>query len=270
MGKTYQPPFEEKQRRWVSKQKVFFVASAPLSPSNRVNVSPKSAAEFRFVDDSTVGYVDLTGSGSETAAHIMETSRITIMFVAFEGAPKIMRFYGRAEFVTPEEIFHDPRRAHLRDIWGLDSTDEWDAMVTARSIILLHVDRYSDSCGYSIPIYNYVKERTTLTDASTGQDLDAYRSKANAFSIDGLKSFAQVLYDDIPPKRMEENGLYIGPEDWKGAAPGVISRVLGRMRVRLLMLWASGLNGRQRDAVFFMLGCFFVHAARRSLARISA
>mmetsp|Transcript_3413 Transcript_3413/g.7629 ORF Transcript_3413/g.7629 Transcript_3413/m.7629 type:complete len:265 (-) Transcript_3413:461-1255(-) len=261
MGRAVPPPITEQQKRWALKQHVFFVASAPLSGSNHVNVSPKSAAEFRFVDADTVGYLDLTGSGAETPAHIMENGRLTIMFVAFKGAPKIMRFYGRGEVVLADALLTNPKHEKLRQAWDINAEKDWESVVGARSIVLLHVDRIADSCGFSIPIYDYVKDRNTLTEVSKQTDMKEYQRKKNSFSIDGLKGVAQTIYKDIPTSRTLEEGYYMAPTDWN-----VGQNPLKKLKIRALMLWASGLNGRIRDLVFFIFGVVSLHLAKKAIS----
>ena len=116
MGKLIGPPISESEKDWISKQKIFFHASAPLSKNHRVNISPKSAQQFRVVDDFTVCWLDLTGSGSETAAHVLQNGRLTVMFVALEGAPKILRLFGQGELI-PKENLHLPKFKKIVDIF---------------------------------------------------------------------------------------------------------------------------------------------------------
>lgn len=104
MGKLVGPPLSESDQHWIAKQKIFFHATAAVSKNHRVNVSPKSAENFRVVDEKTVCWLDLSGSGSETAAHVMQNSRLTVMFVALEGPPKILRMYGKGEIIFIENL----------------------------------------------------------------------------------------------------------------------------------------------------------------------
>eukprot|EP01035_Chromulina_nebulosa_P022075 gene22075-28578_t len=163
MGKLIGPPILDNEKEWISKQKIFFHASAPLSRKHRVNVSPKSAQQFRVVDDFTVCWLDLSGSGSETAAHVLQNGRLTVMFVALEGPPKILRLYGTGEII-PRESLNLPKFSSIvkifentRELPGQENSDNG-----FRCIVILHVSRVSQSCGYSIPIYSYVSERDTL------------------------------------------------------------------------------------------------------------
>src|ERR1700750_2266519 len=100
MGKVYEA-IDPKLREWLSEQKIFFVATAPLSPEGHVNCSPKDGESFRVIDEQTVAYLDLTGSGVETVAHVKENERIVLMFCAFTAAPKIVRLHGLGTIIEP-------------------------------------------------------------------------------------------------------------------------------------------------------------------------
>lgn len=159
---------------WIRRQHLFFVATAPLDPAGHVNVSPKGLDTLRLLDDMTLAYLDLTGSGVETIAHVRENGRITLMWCAFEGPPRIVRIHGRGEVVGLD----DPRVAGLfPDLPG------------ARAVIIVHAERIGDSCGYAVPLFRYEGERTKLVEWAErrGPDgLEAYRAAHNATSIDGL------------------------------------------------------------------------------------
>jgi hypothetical protein len=135
---------------------------------------------LRVVDERTVAYLDLTGSGVETIAHVRENGRITLMWCAFEGPPRIVRVTGVGE---------------VRDVDD-ERCAGWFAPITGqRAIIVVDVDRVADSCGYSVPLMEYVGERTKLVDwaeARSPEELDAYRAAKNAASIDGLPGLADV------------------------------------------------------------------------------
>jgi len=158
-------------------QPVFFVATAPASTGDHVNVSPKGLDSFSVLDDHTVAYLDLHGSGIETIAHVRENARITLMFCAFSGRPQIVRLQGRGTVVpagTPEAV---PLLERLPSPPG------------ARSVIVVDVTRISSSCGYGVPLLDYVGERTLLTEWAEkhGEEgLAEYREKKNATSISGL------------------------------------------------------------------------------------
>jgi hypothetical protein len=163
---------------WLEAQPMFFVATAPRSDEGLINLSPKGlAGSFAVIDEHTVAYLDLTGSGIETVAHIRENGRIVVMFCAFDGRPSIIRLHGQGRVVMP-------------------GTDEFDRLIGrfaehlgTRSIIVIDVQRTSDSCGYAVPLMSLESERTVLdlSDAKRGAEgLVEYRAKKNAVSLDGL------------------------------------------------------------------------------------
>ncbi|MBW8487618.1 pyridoxamine 5'-phosphate oxidase family protein [Actinomadura sp. PM05-2] len=158
---------------------MFFVATAPRE--GHVNVSPKGYADtFAIIDPLTVAYLDLTGSGAETAAHLRENGRITLMFCSFGRAPNIVRLHGTGRVVLPGE-----------DGWA-ELAPLFPAHPGARAIIRVDVRRVSDSCGYSIPYMEPAGERPTLNDwtaRKSPEQLAEYRVKKNTASIDGLPAF---------------------------------------------------------------------------------
>ena len=161
---------------FIAAQRVFFVATAP-GDGGHVNLSPKGLDTFTVLDPNTVAYLDLTGSGVETIAHLRENGRITIMFCAFEGKPNIVRLYGRGE-VLPTG---GPEADSLLPRFG--------TYPGARSVIRVGVDRVSTSCGYGVPLLQYDGERdqlTTWADRRGPEGLVEYRGEKNAVSIDGL------------------------------------------------------------------------------------
>lgn len=172
MGAT-RPSIESGVRAFIERQHMFFVATAPLSPDGHVNVSPKGYSACRIVDKSTVAYLDLTGSGIETVAHVRQNGRITLMWCAFDGPPRIVRVYGKGE-IRPVD---DPRCAG----W-------FDPIAGERAIVVVSVTRVSDSCGYSVPLMSFEGERTRLVEwaQAAGDEIEQYRAAKNAVSIDGL------------------------------------------------------------------------------------
>jgi len=165
---------------WIGKQRIFFVATAPLSPTGHVNNSPKGGEAFRVLGPLEVVYQDYTGSGAETAAHLRENGRIVIMFCAFDGPPKIVRLHGHGTVIT---IDH-PRFAEFEKLFP--------AKLGTRAFIHVEVQRVSDSCGYSVPFYDYREDRDTLDKWAVNQGaekLEAYRARKNQKSIDGLPAF---------------------------------------------------------------------------------
>ena len=176
MGKTYSLITPE-LAAWVARQPMFFVATAPLSRDGHVNCSPKGLDTFRVLDQATVAYADLTGSGAETAAHLRENGRIVLMFCALEGAPKIVRFHGHGETIVPGSARWDELSAKI------------PSHPSIRAIVRVTVTRVSDSCGFGVPEMKVVGERGAMerwVQAKGVSNLAAYRREKNARSIDGL------------------------------------------------------------------------------------
>jgi hypothetical protein len=181
MGKVYEGITPE-IAAWVEKQPVFFVGTAPLTAEGHVNVSPKGLDSLRILSPARVAYLDLTGSGAETIAHVRENGRIVIMFCAFSGPPKIVRFHGKASVVTPRSATWEALRGRFADHLG------------ARAIIDIEVARISDSCGYGVPAFEKMSQREALdmwTQKRGAEGLVAYRRQKNARSIDGLPAFEE-------------------------------------------------------------------------------
>lgn len=179
MGKVHET-INDKLKAFVAEQKMFFVATAPLTADGLVNLSPKGLDSFRILDEKTVAYLDLTGSGAETIAHIRENQRITIMFCAFTGRPNILRFYGKGKVLEKgSPAFEQLYPQFLPNIG-------------ARAIIVIDVERIADSCGYAVPKYEYIEDRDVLDKSSErkGQAaLKQYRAEKNAVSLDGLPAY---------------------------------------------------------------------------------
>ena len=165
---------------WISQQKIFFVGTAPLATDGHINTSPKGGDSFRILGPLEVAYQDYTGSGAETAAHLRENGRIVILFCAFDGPPKIVRLHGKGTVVTGDH----PRFQELSALFPENPG--------TRAVIHIDVERVSDSCGYSIPYFDYREPRDTLDKwAAKGKDgLDEYRGAKNQKSIDGLPAFS--------------------------------------------------------------------------------
>ncbi len=176
MGKVYEEITPE-VAAWLGEQHLFFVASAPLAGDGLVNCSPKGMDTFRIIGPRDVAYLDLTGSGIETIAHLRENGRIVLMFCAFSGSPKIVRLHGMGGVITPES----PDWSELRDLFP--------DYPGGRAIIRMSVARISDSCGYAVPRYEYTGDRDTLqrwAEAKGGMGLITYRREKNVRSLDGL------------------------------------------------------------------------------------
>lgn len=177
MGKIYDG-LDDRLRAFIAEQPLFFVATAPLD-GGHVNVSPKGYRDtFAVIDERTVAYLDMHGSGAETIAHLRQNGRITLMFCSFGRTPKILRLYGTGRVVTPD----DPGWAELSPLFPAD-------VPRPRSIIVVDVHRIADSCGYGVPYMDLVDERDHLKDwalRKTPETLADYRRDKNALSIDGL------------------------------------------------------------------------------------
>ena len=188
MGK-FHDAIKPAHQEFISRQHIFFVSTAPLSAEGHINLSPKGLDSFRVLSDHRVGYMDLISSGNETSAHTLENGRITFMFCSFEGAPNILRLYGKGQTVLP-------------------GTKEWELFASyftiypsTRQIILADIDLVQTSCGYGVPLYNYAGERDIHFDwaEKKGKEgLETYMKEKNRISLDGL-----------PTKLMEnEPGVY--------------------------------------------------------------
>ena len=179
MAKVYES-INDKLRDFIERQKMFFVATAPLSADGHINLSPKGLpGTFCLLDDRTLAYLDLTGSGVETIAHLRENGRICVMFCAFEGPPRIVRVHGTGDVIEP----HDEKFQTL--------VGRFEDYVGARSIIVIHADRISDSCGYGVPLYEHKGEREQLQKWAEHKGPDGiaeYQRENNAQSIDGIPS----------------------------------------------------------------------------------
>lgn len=165
---------------WIAAQPMFFVATAPDDPSGHVNLSPKGLDTFRVLGPHRVAYLDLTGSGIETIAHVRANPRITVMFCAFNGNPRICRLYGTA---TVHEVGTEGYAAlvsHFPELPG------------ARAVLEIDVTRVSTSCGYAVPLMDLVSDRDRLVkwaEAKGHEGLIAYRGSKNAASLDGMRGF---------------------------------------------------------------------------------
>jgi hypothetical protein len=158
-------------------QPVFFVATAPLSPSGHVNLSPKGLDTLRVLGADRIAYLDLTGSGNETAAHLEENGRITFLFCAFSGAPRILRLYGAGRVVRPGS----DRWAELEPLFPV--------LPGIRQIIEAELRRVQTSCGFGVPELELIGPRDTLlrwAEAKGPEALLRYQVEKNSASIDGL------------------------------------------------------------------------------------
>lgn len=177
MGRTYEA-VDEPLSGFLQRQHVFFVGTAPSGRDGHINVSPKGLAEtFAVLDAHTVAYLDLTGSGVETIAHLRDNGRIVVMFCAFEGPARIVRLHGRGEPVLPG----DPRFSEL--------AARFPARPGIRSVIVVRVERIADSCGFGVPRMRFEAERDDLdrwAERKGEAGIVRYRATSNVESIDGL------------------------------------------------------------------------------------
>jgi hypothetical protein len=177
MGKVYDGISAE-LRDWIAAQHLFFVGTAPLAGDGHVNISPRGVAgTFRVLDEHTVAWLDLVGSGAETIAHLRENGRVLVLFCALNGAPKVVRLHGTGTVVLPSD-----------DRWA-DLAAGFPEHRNARAVIVVDVTRVSDSCGFGVPVFDYVGERDLLVqwaDNRTDEAIADYQRKRNATSIDGL------------------------------------------------------------------------------------
>lgn len=180
MAKVY-PSISGRLRDFVDKQHVFFVATSPLAADGHVNVSPRGLqGTFGVLDERTFAWVDTSGSGSETIAHIRENGRVVAMFCAFEGPPNIVRFHGTGRVVTIYDEGYDELASHFDDVPG------------ARAVIVVDVERISDACGYGVPLMSFEGERDLLPRYFGRRGVEGsadYRRRKNRTSIDGLPAF---------------------------------------------------------------------------------
>lgn len=185
MGKLYKR-LDDKLCDFIRAQHMFFIASAPAGDEGLVNCSPKGLDTLRILDDRTLAYLDLTGSGSETIAHLKQNGRFVLMFCSFSNRPMILRIHGRGEVIESDD-------QAFSDLIGL-----FPEMRGTRSIIRLHAERIADSCGWGVPEYEFVRERETYPKmvASMSDDDIRHGQIANAKSLDGLPSLSKPVEPD--------------------------------------------------------------------------
>lgn len=174
MGTVYES-IKPEHELFINEQKMFFVGSA--ASTGHVNISPKGHDVFRILSPNKVAYLDLTGSGNETSAHLTESNRLTFMFISFEGKPLILRLYGNGRVVLPSS-------EEWNEVAGL-----FDLLPGYRQIIISEIEIVKTSCGFSVPLYSFEGERDVLLKWATNkgeENLIEYRKNKNAVSMDGI------------------------------------------------------------------------------------
>ncbi|MEM9924014.1 MAG: pyridoxamine 5'-phosphate oxidase family protein [Cyanobacteria bacterium P01_D01_bin.50] len=176
MAKVFDCITEELQQ-FIANQHIFFVGTAPLDSTGHVNLSPKGLQSFRILSPNKVAYLDLTGSGNETSAHLQENGRITLMFCAFEEPPCILRLYGHGKTILPGNSKWESLYSQFPEIPG------------SRQIIVADIERVQTSCGFGVPLYEYRSQRQTLINWANKkgkEGIKEYHNQKNLISIDGL------------------------------------------------------------------------------------
>ena len=177
MGEIYDT-LSDQHQDYISRQKIFFTGSA--AATGRVNISPRPTDVLRVIHANKIAYLDYVGSGNETAAHILQIPRLTIMFCAFEGPPRIMRLSGTG-------ATHQAGAAEYATL--LADHYNGSAPRNARQIVTLDIDMVQTSCGYGVPLFDHQGDRPNLTrwaDAKTEEELIEYRKQKNSHSVDGF------------------------------------------------------------------------------------
>jgi Pyridoxamine 5'-phosphate oxidase len=212
LGKVY-AELDERLTKFISRQSVFFVATAPCltqdGSGGHINVSPKGYRDtFAILGPLQVAYLDLTGSGAETIAHLRQNGRITIMFCSFDKQCKILRLYGTGRIVLPGT----PEWCGLEGNFPAAGYGDNDANL--RAIIVVDLDRVADSCGYSVPVMELAAERDVLirsAENKTADELAAYRAEKNAVSIDGLPALGDSRAGGSSAPALATTGTGRGP-----------------------------------------------------------
>ncbi len=176
MGKVFEG-IDANLAQWISAQPLWFVATAPLAAEGHVNVSPRGHDSLAILGPDRVAWVDYTGSGIESIAHVRENGRLCLMFASFDQRPRIVRLHGRGRIALPGEAAYD------------DVVARCPAHPSTRAVVIVDVQRVSESCGYGVPVMDLVDERDLMrlsADKKGPEGLAAYRALKNATSIDGL------------------------------------------------------------------------------------
>lgn len=168
----------ERHVKFIAEQKIFFVGTAV--ENGHVNISPKGMDSFLFLDSSRIAWLNVTGSGNETSAHVQQNSRMTIMFCAFDGEPLILRLYGSAKVVHKSD-------SEWKNLFPL-----FKPLPGARQIFDISIDLVQTSCGMAVPYLSYVSDRESLSDWATkkgNEGLKRYWEEKNQISLDGLPTY---------------------------------------------------------------------------------
>ena len=176
MGKEY-AAISDEHKAFIESQRIFFISTSPLSVDGHINLSPKGFDCFRILSPTRVGYLDITGSGNETSAHLLENGRITFMFCAFEGSPKILRLYGKGYTVLPRSKQWD------------DLSQPFSLLPAVRQLIVADIYKVKTSCGFGVPLFEYKEQRDHAfkwADNKGVQELEEYKREKNMVSMDGL------------------------------------------------------------------------------------
>ena len=204
MGKVFEG-IDGRLRDWIARQSVFFVGSAPLAGDGHVNVSPKGPiGTLRVLDEHTVAYLDVVGSGAETIAHVRENGRVVVMLCAFEGPPRIVRLHGRGAVVRAGDAGFD----ELVERAGFEVPAVAEAK---RAVIVVDVERIADSCGYGVPLMRHEGERphqekwaAKRVRAGGPGALLEYQAESNVRSIDGLPALEPRGSEVVAPGAADE------------------------------------------------------------------
>ena len=184
MGKEHEY-FTGDDRSFIDDQKMFFVGTSPLSGEGHINLSPKGFDCFRVLSPTRVGYLDIVGSGNETSAHLLENGRITFMFCAFDGPPKILRLYGKGKTILPDDAEWNELSSHFA------------ILPATRQIIVADLFMVKSSCGFGVPLYDYTGERDHAFKwaEKKGEDgLEEYKKEKNMVSMDGLPAPIATMF----------------------------------------------------------------------------
>ncbi|KAJ1667355.1 hypothetical protein IW140_000930 [Coemansia sp. RSA 1813] len=214
---SFRTALTDADKAWIGKQKVYFVATAPLEKDDHVNLSPKGYSSMHIVGDNRVILLDGRGSGCETISHLRENKRITVMLCAFDGPPRIMRLFGNG-------TVHEPGSTQFEELFQEHYAEDWNdpnKFKFVRSIIDIQVHLVGQSCGYAVPFMEYKSDRKTLVEhlgKKTKEKLDTSRINDNTFSIDGIPSFLDGTSPGGVAAKRKANSIVEVLLPWVGGA----------------------------------------------------